>query len=272
MSRGNSFFVITEFYIKNEKNRDVSIYLGPSLSAVHQIYVLQGMTRTPTACFKKIGLACLKNGEKIVKAIGCALAFSGALLLSAVLANAEGRFDGYFGLGTMQVGSNNALYQNSNTGEIGSAPHMGGVFGTIGGGLMLTPTYGFGAQVAFRFTKGEYAIYGYRPIFYDFNGIYTPRIGKIVLPEFQAGFGGVNLRFYDASNPYLDNNTGKVSTFAGSANHFQLHASAGLRFKFKSHVWLRPQVDYHWVNNFEQFGSNNVLGYSLAIGFSAGER
>jgi hypothetical protein len=207
-----------------------------------------------------------------VKAIRFAFAFSVALFLSAVWANAEGRFDGYFGLGTMQVGSNNRLIQNSTTSEIGSTPHMGGVFGTIGGGLMLTPNYGFGAQVSFRFTKGDYAFYGYRPIFYDFNGIWTPQVSKTVIPEFQAGFGGLNLRFYDASNPYYDYNTGKVSTFAGSFNHFQLHAAAGLRFKFKSHVWVRPQVDYHWVKSFEQFGSDNVLGYSLAIGFSAGER
>jgi hypothetical protein len=199
------------------------------------------------------------------------LRFAIALFFFSSFASAQARFDGYFGMGTTQVGSAHQVIQNSSTGEIQLTPYMGGVFGTFGGGVMLNPSYGFGAQVSLRFRQGDYAGYGYRPVFYDFNGIWTPLNTKAVMPEFQAGFGGLNLRFYDASNPYYDN-TGRISTFAGSINHFQLHAAAGLRFKVKSHLFIRPQVDYHWVPNLtDQFGSNSVLGYSLAIVLSSGE-
>jgi hypothetical protein len=206
-----------------------------------------------------------------VKVLRFAVASSVLLIFISSLANAQSRFDFYFGMGTTQVGSSNVVIQNSSTGDISSTPHMAGVFGTIGGGLFLKQNYGFGAQVSFRFKQGDYVGYGYRPIFYDFNGMWTPKVGKFVLPEFQGGFGGMNLRFYDSANPYYDYNTGRVSTFAGSSNHFQLHAAAGLRFKAKDHIYVRPQVDYHWVPNLNEFGSNSVLGYSLAVVFSSGE-
>ena len=61
------------------------------------------------------------------------------------------------------------------------------------------------------------------------------------------------------------------TNFAGSINHFQLHAQAGLRIYIKEHVFLRPTVDYHWVRNFNEFSSNSVARYSIAIGFSSGQ-
>jgi len=186
-------------------------------------------------------------------------------------AGAQDRFDFYFGMGTTQVGSAHQLIANS-AGEILSTPHMGGLFGTIGGGLMIKPSYGFGAQVSWRFAQGDYAGYGYRPVFYDFNGIFTPQKNRLVIPEFQAGLGGVSIRIYDPSNPYYDYNTGRISTFATSFNHFQLHAAAGLRFRLARHIYVRPQLDYHWVPNLtNEFKSNSVLGYSLAALFSSGD-
>jgi hypothetical protein len=95
------------------------------------------------------------------------------------------------------------------------------------------------------------------------------------MPEFQAGFGGASLRFYNASQPYYDLRTGKISTYTGSSNHLQLHLAAGLRFFIKPHLFIRPQVDYHWVRNLAEdqlgFGSNSVPEYTVAIGYSSRE-
>jgi hypothetical protein len=195
------------------------------------------------------------------------------LLLMTSFAGAQ-RFDGYFGIGTTRVGAVQGTYVDDNTGETVKSPDMGGVFGTIGGAVMINPHFGVGLQISFRFDQGDYLGFGYRPIFYDFNGIWTPQIHSIektVVPEFQGGFGGLNLRFYDPSNYYYDYNSGRYTNFAGSSNHLQLHAAAGMRFKIKPTIWVRPMVEYRWVRNLEEFGSNNVLSYSLAIGFSSSE-
>jgi hypothetical protein len=172
-------------------------------------------------------------------------------------------------MGTAQDGSTNQSVDLLGTGNYMLTQRMGGVFGTLGGGLMIKPTLGAGAEVSFRFAQGNYAGLGYRPIFYDFNGIWAPSVHTTrVAPEVQAGFGGVSLRFYGGTQ-YLNYYTGTYSNYAGSSSHFQLHAGLGLRFYVKPHLFVRPQIDLHWVRNLNQeFSSNAVLAYTLAIGYS----
>lgn len=194
-----------------------------------------------------------------------------ALFFSGAFAGAQPRVDVYFGLGTAQVGSTKELFDFFGTGNYKATSSMGGAFGILGGGVMLTSGFGAGAEVALHFTQKDYAGLGSRPIFYDFNGIWTPtlpkRILRIIQPEFQAGFGGLNLRFYGGSQ-YYSYTTGSYTNFLGSSNHFQLHAGAGLRLYIKRHVFLRPQLDYHYVKNLSEFSSNSVPQFSLVIGYS----
>jgi hypothetical protein len=190
------------------------------------------------------------------------------LFFCTALAHAQG-FDAYFGMGTARVGSTNQLVDLLGTGDPMMTTAMGGIFGTVGGGFMIKPSLGVGGEVSFRFAQGDYANTGYRPIFFDFNGIWTPSLGtKRIMPEFQGGLGGVNMRFYGGTQ-YYDYNTGNYTNFAGSINHFQLHAEAGLRIYIKENIFLRPTVDYHWVRNFNEFNSNSVIRYSIAIGLSS---
>ncbi len=194
-----------------------------------------------------------------------------ALLLFAAMADAQS-FHVYFGMGTAHDGSNGKSLDILNTGTPLPTGAIDGVFGTIGGGFMFRPTLGVGGEVSFRFAQGDYAGVGDRPIFYDFNGIWAPTIGtKRVRPEFQAGLGGLNLRFYGGGQ-YFDPYTGQYTDFLGSYNHFQLHAGAGLRFYVSQHIFVRPQFDYHWVHNLtDQFSSNSVPAWSVAIGFDSRE-
>ncbi len=192
------------------------------------------------------------------------------LVLSAASLQAETRLDAYFGMGTATVGSSNDVVDFFGSGVGLTTPSMDGVFGTFGAALMLKPSLGVGGQVSVRFKQGDYAGLNYRPVFYDFNGIWTPEIGDHIMPEFQAGLGGVNMRFYDPTTSYYDYNTGRYTTFVGSTNHFQLHAAAGLRVFISRRFFVRPALDYHWVKGFTWFKSNSVPSYSLSIGFTSG--
>jgi hypothetical protein len=206
-----------------------------------------------------------------LKAIRLSLAFASIFLFPTAFLSAQSRFDAYFGMGSAHA-SSSGLQSLDASGNLVTTPSLGGVFGTIGGAVMLKPSYGVGAQVSWSFNKGDYLLYQYRPVFYDFNGIWTPISAKHVMPEFQAGFGGASLRFYNASQPYFDYSTGRYSTFAGSSNHLQLHVAGGVRFFIKPHLFIRPQVDYHWVRNLtNEFGSNSVPEYTVAIGYSSAE-
>jgi len=203
-----------------------------------------------------------------VKILRSTMVVASVLFFCTALAHAQG-FDAYFGMGTARVGSTNQLVDLLGTGDPMMTTAMGGIFGTVGGGFMIKPNLGVGGEVSFRFAQGDYANTGYRPIFFDFNGIWTPSLGtKRIMPEFQGGLGGVNMRFYGGTQ-YYDYNTGNYTNFAGSINHFQLHAEAGLRIYIKENIFLRPTVDYHWVRNFNEFNSNSVIRYSIAIGLSS---
>jgi hypothetical protein len=172
-------------------------------------------------------------------------------------------------MGSAHDGTTGQYVDLLGTGNYSLTNSMSGVFGTFGGGFMLKSSLGVGAEMSLRFAQGDYAGLGYRPVFYDFNGIWTPSFGtKRVMPEVQVGFGGVNLRFYGGAQT-CDYYTGSCSNFAGSSNHFQLHAGFGLRLYVKQHVFVRPQFDYRWVHGLsDEFKSDSVTAYTLAVGYS----
>jgi hypothetical protein len=177
----------------------------------------------------------------------------------------------YFGGGSAHVGSNGQSIDTFGNGTLYNTPSMGGTFLDFGGGLMLTDHFGAAAQVSWRATQGDYAGLKYRPIFYDFDGIWQPAKRGRIAPELRAGIGGVSLRYYynqsscdqfagcSSSNQYLE-----------TSRHFQVHLAAALRIRATEHVFIRPAFDVHYVNNFYQFGSNWVPAYSVSVGYAFG--
>lgn len=208
-----------------------------------------------------------------MKAFGCFLFLASALTFGAGLANAQAGLDAFFGVGTATAPASGQLIDTYQDGTLYGTPRMGGTFGKAGADVMLTPHFGVNGEVDFRFAQGGYAGLNYRPTFYDFNGVWLPfgdRFKRIV-PEFEAGLGGANLKFY-YPNSYCDAFAGCSSNnqYIESSNHFQFHFAAGLRVYVTPHIFIRPQIDAHWVNNFYQFGSDWVPEYGAAVGWSFG--
>jgi hypothetical protein len=197
-----------------------------------------------------------------------------ALFLSATLAHAQ-KLDVYFGVGTAIDSSSGQSIDTFGTGNPFTTPKLGGAFGKAGADFMFTPHFGVGGETDFRFGQSAYAGLNTRPVFYDFNGIWLPTAHKYkrVVPEFQLGMGAVNLKFYYPQSS-CDQFAGCSSsnTFVESSNHFQVHMSAGVRLYATSHLFIRPQVDARFVNNFFQYGSNWVPEYGAAVGWTFGER
>lgn len=177
----------------------------------------------------------------------------------------------YFGLGTARDSSNGQAIDTFGTGTPLNTPRMDGLFEMIGGDVLFRPSFGVGFETSFQ-SQRNYSGLNYRPLFYDFNAIYTPVLpSSRIVPEFQAGLGGVNLRFYLNQN-FCDAFGGcsNSNVYLESSNHFQVHLGGGVRFYVKGGIFIRPQIDGHWVNNFFQFGSNWVPEYSMALGYTFG--
>ena len=179
----------------------------------------------------------------------------------------------YFGLGTATADSSHQSLDVFGTGVPANTPKLNGLFADVGGSLMLTSHFGAGAQVSWRAGQGNYAGVNYRPIFYDFNGVWQPVKTKHIIPELQAGLGGVRVGF-NANSTQCDALAGcqNVNLGSESSSHFAAHFAAAARVYVTPHIFLRPAVDAHWVNNFFQFGSNWVPEYGASIGWRFGER
>lgn len=194
------------------------------------------------------------------------------LLAGTPLVNAQvPQANVYFGLGTAHADSSNQTIDPLGIGIFRTTPKITGLFGTVGGGLMLTSHFGAGAQFSWRTGTGDYAGVNYRPMFYDFNGIWQPIKSKRFVPEIQAGIGGASVRF-SANTTQCDQLTGcsTVNLGSESSSHFQTHLAAAARLYVTPRLFIRPAVDAHYVNNFFQFGSNWVPEYSLGVGYSFG--
>jgi hypothetical protein len=177
----------------------------------------------------------------------------------------------YFGVGTAIDSSANTQIDTFGTGNPFTTPSMGGAFPDIGASVLFTKHVGIGADVSWRASKGAYAGLLYRPTFYDFDGIWEPVSSKHFEPEIHAGIGGMHIG-YSYSQTECDQFAGCSTTNEGveSASHFQVHLALAARLYVTDHVFIRPAVEAHYVNNLFQFGSDWVPQYSLGIGYSFG--
>ena len=110
-----------------------------------------------------------------------------------------------------------------------------------------------------------------RPAFYDFNAVYQPTSGdKRIVPVLEGGIGGAKLSFYVAQQA---GSLFTQSQFFVSSNHFQAHGAVGVKLYVKSDMFIKPQIDVHWVNNMtDQYGRYVVPEYTISIGYTFGRQ
>jgi hypothetical protein len=196
------------------------------------------------------------------------------LVAGSVLQTRAQGVSAYFGVGAARASSSNQTI-NTFGDQLFVTPRLTGVFGIFGADFMLNKRIGVGGEYSWRMKQGSYAGLNYRPSFYDFNVIWHPLpiSATRVVPEFQTGLGGTNLKFY-YNQRFCDMFAGcsTTNTFLESSNHFQLHLAAGVRLYVRPSLFVKPQIDVHWVHNFSQFGTSWVPEYSVAVGYTFGER
>jgi hypothetical protein len=133
--------------------------------------------------------------------------------------------------------------------------------------------YGFNAELSYRYKDALYDGYQrYRPLFYDVNGVFAPRVSDKMSADFMAGFGGESLIFYNKFATCSPVYSGSCP-ISISNNHFLLHLGGGVRYYFWRHFFARPEAHYYYiVGNTDQFHSSNVLRLGASIGYTIGKR
>jgi hypothetical protein len=146
-------------------------------------------------------------------------------------------------------------------------PEKGGTYINVSVDRIRVNHFGLNAEVTWR---AKYALYNYyqqyRPILYDINAVYAPRVGKKTIADFMAGAGGQTVLFY-AGYGGCYYATGCVTHL--NSNHFLMHLGGDVRFSVWRSVFVRPEIHYYYiVNNTDVFHSSNVFRVGASIGYT----
>lgn len=146
-----------------------------------------------------------------------------------------------------------------------------GLYTSFTADAILKNHLGFSAEIAVRAKQGLYNGYqNYRPVFYDINGLYAPRVGKKTTGDFMAGVGGETVIFYNhfgVCNPSYP----ACPTYL-NANHFVGHIGGGLRYYFYRRFFVRPEAHLYFIPNNAEFNANYVARLGASIGYSLAPR
>jgi hypothetical protein len=151
-----------------------------------------------------------------------------------------------------------------------TCPEKGGLYINLGADVIFHRRMGFGFDAAWRASQGNYADSGqpYRPILFDFNGVYQPRLGKKVGADLMGGIGWQSTRFYGYQPT---SNCVYFGACYQSSNHFLIDLGAGVRYYAYGHFFVRPEVRYYKIfNNTTDFTSGNVIRIGASIGYTIG--
>ena len=202
------------------------------------------------------------------------------LLFCISFANAQSALDVNLGFGTVHDKASGTGI-DSNTGATcatGTAcvqtPALSGFFMGFGGTIMLSKHLGFSGEASLQPKKQDYSVLQSRQIFYDVNGVFAPVNQKKVMVRLEGGVGGATTSFSITQSSCVGTAVCQTQSQAyGSAKHFQIHAGAGVQVYVTEHVFIRPQIDLHYVPNFtNQFGSSMAPSAMVWIGYSLGDR
>lgn len=174
-----------------------------------------------------------------------------------------------FGVGTVTAPSASSASGNYFPQSVG-----GGAFPVFSGDVIFFKhQFGISGNVAWRASQGSYVTnqlvlglvpYPYRPIFYDFNGIWVPPGAKRVVPQLEAGIGAESVRFYQ--NFFNCGFTG--CTNYTSTNHFLGHFGGGLKLYIKGNFFVRPEAHLYLVHNNLEFSSGRAERFGVSIGYT----
>jgi hypothetical protein len=168
-------------------------------------------------------------------------------------------------------GSSLFATKSYNASEISPPPaERGGVYPGFGLQYILDNHFGVNAEMSFRYDRGIYDSYQpYRPIFYDFNGVFAPTFTKKWSANMMAGVGVESLYFY---NQYSTCSPNSVCRPLINSSHFMVHLGAGPRYYFYHHMFVRPEAHYYFIPNNVEFHSDHLFRLGASVGYTFGAR
>ena len=172
------------------------------------------------------------------------------------------QLDAAFGLSTIESPSAASATGDHFPQKLGS-----GAFPVVTGDFVMKNHFGASAEVSWRASQALYqGVSPYRPIFYDFNGMYERQFGKRLGVEVMAGFGAESIRFYQ--NFVNCSFTG--CTNYSSSNHFMGDVGGGVRLYLLDSIFIRPEARFYMIHNNVEFSGSHAARLGISVGYTFG--
>jgi len=179
-----------------------------------------------------------------------------ALLALPPLAASQQQFDVAFGLGT--VGTRSEGF-DTNLPTLG-----GGGFLSFSGDFLFKHSLGVQGEVAWRGKSNAFqGFQPYRPILYDFNGIWAPTWNRFGM-EAMGGIGALSTRVYQQ---FFECNFAGCTNYT-SSNHFMGHIGGGLKFYVRGPIFVRPEAHVYFIRNNVEYSQDRATRYGVSIGYT----
>jgi hypothetical protein len=177
--------------------------------------------------------------------------------------------EGSFSFGAGTITSPGPSSTDINSGNFFAPALSGGTYLTGGGYFTFKKNLGVGGEISWRASQTLYQGYQpYRPIFYDFYGVYAPKFNDHVGAEVLGGIGAESIRFYN--NFYTCNYFSGCTNYT-SSNHFMGVVGGGLKFHPTGGNWfIRPEARVYLIHNNFEFSSGTAVRFGVSIGYSFG--
>lgn len=193
--------------------------------------------------------------------IALLLSFACAVLAaSSNFAQAQ-KVDLAFGVSTLD-----APGASSASGNHSPVSLTGGAYPGFSGDVLFWHNLGFGSEIFWKASQGNYGgntTLAFRPIFFDFNAVYAPKLVDHVYLEVVGGIGAQDTRIYcQECGTYYSNYS--------SDKHFMGDFGGGIKFYPKGGFFVRPEARLYLVNNNLYFSSAHATRFGASIGYTFG--
>jgi Outer membrane protein beta-barrel domain len=202
----------------------------------------------------------LKHTSRIV----ILLTLACAALAASKVAQAQ-KADIAFGVSTVTAPS-----ASSADGDHAPISLTGGTYPGFSGDFLFFHHLGVGGEIYWKASQGNNYLgsgFNFRPLFYDVNAVYSPKLASHTYLELVGGIGALSTRFYTGTNCGPSNCTNYQSS-----NHFMADFGAGIKFYPAGNFFIRPEARLYLVNNNIDYSSPRVTRYGLSIGYTFGGR
>ena len=145
----------------------------------------------------------------------------------------------------------------------------GGAFPGVSGDVLFWHNLGVGAEVFWRGSQGAGNYFNeigvnYRPVFYNFNAVYSPKLASHAYLELVAGVGAMSTHLYECSDCGITGGSSEVA----SSTHFDGDFGAGLKLYLLKGLFVRPEARIYLINNNTNFAGSYATRVGASIGYT----